>query len=110
MALFEDDDLLKQRENLISSVKELVGYEPAGLRVLLRVLSHPDVVQDVSKYFSGLDTSLTCLKYEAPWSCAKEAEASYQNIKYGWLGGANGIGFDESWCPSCRQKVLGDET
>jgi hypothetical protein len=106
---FPDNDILAMREELIDSIKEIIGHEPPGIRVLLRVLSHPSVVAETNRYFTGVDTSNKCLRYEAPWSCGKESEANYENIKYGWLGGASGIGFDESWCSSCRRKVLGDE-
>lgn len=104
----EDVSLLQQKDELIDGVKELVGHEPPGIRVLLRVLAHPDLVQHTRRYFEAHDRSTKCLTYEAPWSCAREAEANYENIKYGWLGGAGGIGFDESWCEPCRRKVLGD--
>jgi hypothetical protein len=104
----DDHNLLQQKEELIDGIRDLVGYEPPGVRVLLRVLAHPDLVQHTRRYFDELDTSTKCIKYEAPWSCALEAEARYENIKYGWMGGAGGIGFDESWCENCRRKVLGD--
>lgn len=106
---FPNPDIRQQKEDLIDSIKELVGQEPVGLRVLLRTLSHPGVVTEVARYFAGLDTTNRCTTYEAPWNCSKEAEARYENIKYGWLGGAGGVGFDESWCPNCRKKVMGDE-
>lgn len=95
------------REDLVDKVISLVGHEPPGIRVLLRTLSHPDIVKDARLYFDSMDASSRCTKYEPPWNCAREAEARYQNIKYGWTGGAGGIGFDESWCDNCRDKVMG---
>lgn len=105
----EDHQLIEQKEELIDGVTSLLGYQPPGVRVLLRVLAHPSLVHLTRQYFSAQDVSLKCLTYESPWSCSKEAEAKYENIKYGWLGGANGVGFDESWCDNCRKKVMGDE-
>lgn len=98
----KEEHLVQVRESLIRQVNELVGYEPPGLRVLLRALSHPEVAGSARDYFDSMDT-----KYEPPWSCAREAEAQYQNIEHGWLGAANGIGYDESWCEPCRKKVMG---
>lgn len=106
---YELSDIPSGKEDLIDGIKELVGQEPIGLRVLLRVLSHPDIVAEVARYFAGLDVTQRCLNYEPPWNCAKEAEARYENVKYGWLGGAGGIGFDESWCDNCRKRVMGGE-
>lgn len=103
LGLLPDD-----KETLIERVKELVGYEPPGIRVLLRVLAHPVLVQHTRRYFDALDGSMKCLFYEPPWSCAKEAEARYENIKYGWLGGVNGSLVD-TWCDNCKRKVLGDD-
>lgn len=104
----DDHNLLAKKQELIDGVTELVGYEPLGIRVLLRVLAHPDLVQHTRRYFDDLDQAAKCQMYEPPWSCAKEAEAKYENIQYGWLGGAGGVGFDESWCEPCRKKVLGN--
>lgn len=97
----------KMRDDLIDNVVTIVGYEPPGLRVLLRTLSHPEVVNEAKLYFETMDIANRCSKYEPPWSCAREAEAQYENIQYGWLGAVNGIGYDESWCEPCRRKVLG---
>lgn len=96
----------KMKDDLIDQVTSMVGYEPPGLRVLLRVLSHPDMAGEAKKYFEAMDIGSRCTKYEPPWNCAREAEAQYQNIQYGWLG-ANGVGYDESWCEPCRRKVMG---
>jgi hypothetical protein len=104
----DDHNLLTQKEELIEGIKELVGHEPLGVRVLLRVLAHPDLVQHTRRYFDELDQSTKCRIYEAPWCCAREAEAKYENIKYGWTGAVGGISFDEFWCEPCRRKVLGD--
>lgn len=104
----EDRHILEDKEDLVDRVTELMGAEPLGIRPMLRALAHPQIVQHAVRYFQSLDESTKCLKYEPPWNCAREAEAKYENIKYGWFGGANGIGFDESWCENCRRKVVGD--
>lgn len=107
---WEDElKIVGAKEELIRKITEIVGVEPPGLRVLLRTLGHPDLVGDVLRYLQPLDEALRCQMYATPWNCAREAEARYQNIKYGWLGGAGGIGYDETWCEPCRKKVLGGE-
>lgn len=105
----DDHHLFEDKEDLIDRITELVGSEPMGVRPMLRILAHPALVSYTVRYFQSLDESSKCLKYEPPWSCAREAEARYENIKYGWLGGINGVGFDESWCENCRKKVLGND-
>jgi hypothetical protein len=102
-----ENDILLTKEQLIERVKDLMGYEPPGIRVLLRVLSHPDIVTDTVAYFQPLDKSSACTQYEPPWNCARESEARYENIKYGWLGAGNGVGYSEWWCDPCKKKVMG---
>lgn len=99
--------LVKMRDDLIDHVSALVGYEPPGIRVLIRVLSYPTVAGEARTYFDAMDVTARCTKYEPPWSCAREAEAQYQNIQFGWMGAANGVGYDESWCENCRGRILG---
>lgn len=104
-----ENNVVKRREELIDLISSAVGYEPPGIRVLIRTISHPDIIGEIRRYLDLVDVASRCVKYEAPWSCAREAEARYENIKYGWYGGAGGIGFDESWCPNCRRKVIGGD-
>lgn len=106
MGFAEDHHILEDKEDLIDRITELVGGEPAGIRPMLRALAHPQLVQHTVRYFQSMDESSKCLKYEPPWTCAREAEARYENVQYGWLGGVNGVGFDDSWCENCRKKVL----
>lgn len=94
-------------DELIEAVTEFTGSEPVGLRRYLRLLSHPDVITKTKAYFDSVDFAHMCTKYQAPWNCAREAEATYQNIKYGWTGGAGGIGVNDDWCENCRAKVFG---
>ena len=95
-----------EKEDLIDEVKAAFGIEPPGLRQILAALAHPDVVEHTQAYFRALDKKHLCEHYDEPWSCAREAEAKYETIKYGWLGAGAGVGFDESWCEPCRQRVL----
>lgn len=98
-----------EKEELLDRLQELTGAPVPNVRYLLRVLSHPDVIKYTRHYFDSLDESTRCQKYEAPWSCAREAEARYENIKYGWLGAGNGVGYSEWWCEPCRAKVMNSE-
>lgn len=108
IVLFSHEQHIDQmRDTLLDNLVSIVGYEPPGIRVLLRTLSHPQLVTEARLYFEAMDVAARCTKYEPPWNCAREAEAQYKNIKHGWMGAANGIGFDESWCESCRRKVMG---
>lgn len=94
------------KEDLIESIQEVLGRLPAETRLLIKILAHPDVIAYTNRYFSVLDPRTMCLTYEAPWNCVKEAEARYQTIHEGWLGG---IGIDTSWCENCRKKVMTGE-
>lgn len=101
-------DLAFLKINLVEQITEIVGYEPPGLKSLLRVMSHPDVVSKAVAYLSLMDESTRCLNYEPPWNCARESEARYENIKYGWLGGTTAMGLSDWWCEPCRKKAMGD--
>lgn len=94
------------KDALVHGVTELLGRDIPNLRWALRVLSHPDVIEYTKRYFDAMDVNSRCTKYEPPWSCAKEAEAKYENIKYGWLGAGSGVGFSEWWCDNCKKKVM----
>ena len=109
MSFPNEYDVAHRKEELVDLIASVVGHEPPGVRVLLRAMSHPDVVTEMRRYLELIDENTRCLTYEPPWSCAREAEARYENIQYGWLGGAGGIGFDSNWCENCRKKVLGNE-
>lgn len=99
-------DHIEQKEDLIDRMKEIVGYEPPDVRPLIRLLAHPDMIEYTTAYFNSFDKESMCLNYEAPWNCAREAEALYENIKFGWLGGAGGIGYSDAWCEPCRKRVM----
>lgn len=95
------------KEILLGKVQQILGREEPGIRKVLRLLAHPDVIGYTKKYFDAMDVNSMCTKYESPWSCAREAEARYENIHFGFLGAGSGIGFDDSWCDNCKKKVLG---
>lgn len=99
----------EEKEDFIDEIKAVLGHEPQGLRQFLGILSHPDLIEHTVDFFKTVDGQAgkhSCELYEFPWSCAREAEAKYETIKYGWLGAGSGVGFDESWCEPCRQRVL----
>lgn len=106
MGRFERLNRWNAREDLIDAITSTRGVEPPGVRQTLDALIHPDVIEEAIKYLQGLNVKQTCLLYDQPWNCAREAEAKYMNIRFGWTGGAGGIGFDESWCEPCRERVL----
>jgi hypothetical protein len=96
---------VEEKEELIEAIQEATGRLPNGTRLILDVLTQPDVIEFTKRFIQANDEAGKCLNYQDPWNCAKEAEAKYRNIKYGWLAG-NGVGFDESWCEPCRRRVM----
>lgn len=106
MDRFERLNRWHEKEDLIDAIKEIRPIEPANIRLILDLLAHPDVIQHTIRYFQELDTAQKCLNYEHPWNCAREAEARYQTIQYGWISGAGALGYDDSWCEPCRDRLL----
>lgn len=94
------------KEALINKAQEIAGVLPPGISGVIKLLSHPDVIAQTTEYFKSINPRTMCTLYEAPWNCAREAESRYQSIRYGWLGGMSGIGYDESWCENCRSGVM----
>lgn len=101
---------MNEKEELIAKLQEAIGFVPANTSYILHVLSRPDVIDATKHYIKAVDKASMCQKYPAPWNCAKEAEARYENIKYGWLGAPSesGLGFADWWCDACRKKVMED--
>lgn len=93
----------EEKEELIDLIMSITGSLPPQTRYILRVLSHPEVVAHARAYFNSVDTTSRCTRYEAPWSCAQEAEARFENVKYGWLGSGGVV--DEWWCENCRRRL-----
>lgn len=99
----------EEKEELIAKLQEHHGCVPISTRYLLDVLTRPDLIEYTKRYIRAMDKESECQNYQAPWNCARQAEAYYENIKYGWLGAganANGIGLAEWWCENCRRKVM----
>lgn len=97
---------MSDKEELIKHLQEVHGKLPADTRQVIAMLSHPMVAPLMRRYLISLDANFKCARFESPWSCSMEANARYENIKFGWAGGASGIGLDESWCGNCRRRVL----
>ena len=98
---------MDEKEELIDNIQAVNGGRlPSNVRNVLSIIVHPDVIESTKDYIRVHDVNTRCLNYEYPWSCIREAEAKYKNIKYGWLAGSSGIGYDESWCENCRKKVM----
>lgn len=103
--LTHEEEIERMRNQLLEKVSEVVGYEPPGFRQVLRVLTHPEVAPFSAKYIGALDKSSACTIYEPPWNCAKESEAKYENLKYGWIAGDN---YTDHWCDNCEKRVMGE--
>lgn len=101
-------DAPDDKEELVEQIKEVLGYLPDGTRVILSAMCRPDVIDATKRYVSRMDVASLCTNHKAPWSCILEAEARYENVKFGWLGApTSGVGFAEWWCENCRKKVMG---
>lgn len=100
---------VKEKEALVKEMQKILGRVPNSTREVLSILVHKDLIALTKDYIERFDIAAQCQKYKAPWSCVREAEASYKSIKFGWLGGASNIGLDESWCVTCRARVMGEE-
>lgn len=97
---------MDEKEELIEAIQAVFGVIPPNAREVLKVIGHPDVIEATKRYIHAIDTASRCQNYEPPWSCGKEAEARYENIKYGWLGGTAGVGLGDWWCEPCRKRVM----
>lgn len=96
---------MQEKEDLIEEIESILGLIPANTRLLLNLLVQPSLVDYTRRYIRAADKSFLCKKYEAPWSCLKEAEAKFENVKFGWLGA--GGEFELDWiCESCRQRII----
>jgi len=102
----DEENLRQQKEDMVELATSILGHEPVGLRATLKLLSHPGMVESTRRYFESL-VSTDCLHYEAPWNCARESEAKFENLQYGWMGGIYGDEPLSSWCEPCLSKVMG---
>lgn len=97
---------MKEKEELIDEMQAAFPRIPQSTREVLSMIVDPKVIEHTKRYIESMDANSKCLMYEAPWSCAKEAEARYENIRYGWLAAGNGVGYSEWWCENCRRKII----
>lgn len=98
-------DRWHEKEDLIDRAKSIAGTEPVGIRQLLALLAHPDMIEHTIKFFVAQDEKHRCLVYSYPWSCIREADARYTNLKFGFLGAGPGT-VDPGWCENCQNKIL----
>lgn len=96
---------MDEKEELISKMESILGLVPSQTRLVLNAIVHPDVIDETKRYIKAMDKAAMCTKFVAPWDCAKEAEAKFENIKYGWLGAGTSLEFDW-WCEPCRKRVM----
>jgi hypothetical protein len=108
MTVQDNQNRLNDKEDLIELMQTVVGRDIPGVREVIKLLSHPAVIEETNRYFSVLNPATMCLNYQAPWNCAREGDARYENMQFGWVGGANGIGYSEWWCENCRKKAMGE--
>jgi hypothetical protein len=102
---------LSAKEDLIEIIKTVTGTEPPGIRHILSLLTHEDVIDAAVDFLNGSrKVDHVCEIYtEGGWSCIQEYEAKTETI---WsprhmaeqeaLGGT----FHEMWCDPCRQRYL----
>jgi hypothetical protein len=96
---------MDEKEDLIDAMSSILGLTPQNTRLILNVLVHPDIIEETKAYIRANDFASLCEKFQAPWDCAKEAEAKFENQKHGWLGAGTSMEFDW-WCEPCRKRVM----
>lgn len=94
------------KEDLIDEVRAVLGVEPHGLRRAIAMLSHPEIIQHTIRYFSELDDSHICIKYEEPWNCAKVSEVNYESVTPHWIASEQTVVIGGDWCQPCRDRAL----
>lgn len=98
-----DDD---PKEDLLEQMLAVAGRLPAETRYILKLLTHPDIVEHAQVYFNQFNYDKRCLRYAPPWSCRLESEAKFENIVFGWGGAPEGNGTHNSWCDNCKKPTL----
>lgn len=101
---------MDEKEELISGIESILGLTPANTRLILNVLAHPELIEHTKRYIRSKDYASRCTKYETPWDCIKEAEAKFENIKFGWLGSGNSsVELSLDWlCEACHRRITED--
>lgn len=97
---------MEEKEELVEQLEATLGLTlTPTMRRLLTALAHPSVIEASRRYIYAMDPNSRCLNFASPWNCALEAEAKYENIEHGWLGGINGVSYSDWWCENCRRRV-----
>ena len=96
---------MDEKEELISAIEDTFGVVPDQARLILGMLAHPRVIDEAKRYLRARDLGSQCTKYKHPWSCIREAEAKFENVKYGWLG-AGSAEIELDWCcANCMKRI-----
>jgi hypothetical protein len=90
---------------LLEQMLAVAGRLPADTRYILKLMTHPDIVEHAQVYFNKFNYDTRCLRYSPPWSCRLESEAKYENIIHGWTG-VEGGRTQDSWCVNCQKPSL----
>lgn len=107
---------MESKEDLMDLIKSVAGREPAGVRHILTLLTHREVVDAAVDFLASSKTvTHRCEIFtEGSWSCVQEAEAKTETI---WSPThlatfeAYGVPYFDAWCEPCRKLHLsGDET
>ena len=93
------------KEALLEQMLAVAGRLPAETRYILKLLTHPEIVEHAQVYFSQFNYDTRCTRYSPPWSCRLESEAKYENIFHGWTG-VEGGRTQDSWCDNCKKPTL----
>lgn len=96
---------MNEKEEVIKKIETILGRVPDNTRTILNVLVHPDVINTTKRYIHVHDRSDLCQRYAAPWSCVREAEARFENLRLGWLGAASDVLDEIEWCEPCKNKL-----
>lgn len=107
---------MESKEDLMDLIKSVAGKEPAGVRHILTLLTHEDIVDAAVDYLNGSRRlNHRCTIYtEGGWSCIQEYEAKTETIwspRHIAEDEAFGTPYHEDWCDNCRQRHLsGDDS
>lgn len=93
-----------EKEELVDRILHLYGREPDNLRPILNLLTVPSILPFTKKFVNGSDPNTKCQFYTAPWNCALESEAKYENERHGWLAQGGELAY-QWWCNNCRAKA-----
>lgn len=107
---------MESKEDLMDLIKSVAGREPAGVRHILTLLTHDEIVDAAVDFLSGSkQVAHRCSVFtEGSWSCLQEYEAKTETIwspRHMAVFEAAGVEYYEEWCDSCRKAHLsGDDS